>query len=125
MRILATAFLLLALPLGAFAQRHYAILSLVGDEMIIVQREMSVGSHLDTNSRQAVQMPDATIDRAVLLAVEDAVRKSDPNARPRSSSRAARPSTTRSRARSTRTARRRRPSRRCARSWRAPRAPRT
>ncbi len=81
MRILATALLLLALPLGAFAQRHYAILSLVGDEMIIVQREMSVGSHLDTNSRQAVQMPDASIDRSVLLAVEDAVRKSDPNAK--------------------------------------------
>jgi hypothetical protein len=81
MRILIAAFLLLALPIGASAQRHYAVLSLVGDEMIIVQREMAVGSHLDTNSRQAVQMPDASIDRTVLLAVEDAVKKTDPNAK--------------------------------------------
>jgi len=81
MKTLLTAFLLLALPLGAAAQRHYAILSLVGDEMVIVQRELETGSRLDTNSRQAVQMPDASIDRAVVLAVEDGVRKAEPGAR--------------------------------------------
>lgn len=81
MRTLFAAFLLLALPLGAAAQRHYAILSLVGDEMVIVQREMQTGSRLDTNSRQAVQMPDSSIDRAVVLAVEDGVRRAEANAR--------------------------------------------
>lgn len=82
MRILFTAALLLALPLEAFAQsRHYAILSLVGDEMMIVQREMQTGSRLDTNARQSVTMPDATIDRGVLLAVDDAVRRAEPNAK--------------------------------------------
>ena len=81
MRTLLTAFLLLALPTAALAQRHYAILSLVGDEMMIVQREMMTGSRLDTNSRQAVVMSDATIDRAMLLAVDDAVRRAEPGAR--------------------------------------------
>jgi hypothetical protein len=81
MKALLTAFLLLALPLAATAQRHYAILSLVGDEMVIVQRDLETGSRLDTNSRQAIQMPDASIDRAVVLAVEDGIRKAEPNAR--------------------------------------------
>lgn len=81
MRTLITAILLLALPAGAMAQRHYAILSLVGDEMMIVQREMQTGSRLDTNARQSVSMPDAAIDRAMLLAIDDAVRRADPNAK--------------------------------------------
>lgn len=81
MRILTTALLLLALPLGAFAQRHYAILSLVGDEMMIVQREMQTGTRLEANSRQSVQMPDATIDRAMAFAIEDAVKRSEPSAK--------------------------------------------
>ena len=81
MKALLSVLLLLALPLGAAAQRHYAILSLVGDELVIVQRDLETGSRLDTNSRQAVQMPDATIDRAVVLAVEDGVRRAEPGAR--------------------------------------------
>lgn len=75
------AVLLFALPAGALAQRHYAILSLVGDEMMIVQRELQTGSRLDTNDRRAVQMPDATIDRMVVIAVDDAVRRADPAAK--------------------------------------------
>lgn len=83
MRAIAAALALLALSLGAAAQqRQYAILSLVGDELMIVQREMSVGSRLDTNARQSVSLPDANIDRAMLLAVDDAVRRAEPNAKP-------------------------------------------
>ena len=81
MKKLLAAVLLLALPAGAMAQRHYAILSLVGDEMMIVQRELQTGSRLDTNDRRAVQMPDATIDRMVVMAVEDAIRRAEPNAK--------------------------------------------
>ena len=81
MKTLLSAFLLLALPLAATAQRHYAILSLVGDEMVIVQRDLETGSRLDTNARQAVQMPDSSIDRAVVIAVEDGIRKAEPGAR--------------------------------------------
>ena len=48
MRTFLALFLALALPLGAAAQqRHYAILSLVGDELTIVQREMGTGSRID------------------------------------------------------------------------------
>lgn len=81
MRTLITAILMLALPAGALAQRHYAILSVVGDEMTIVQREVQTGSRLQTNERMSVTMPDATIDRMVVLAVDDAVRRAEPAAK--------------------------------------------
>jgi len=81
MKKLLAAFLLLALPGAVMTQRHYAILSLVGDEMMIVQRELQTGSRLDTNDKRAVQMPDASIDRMVVMAVEDAVRRAEPNAK--------------------------------------------
>ena len=81
MRTLLAAVLLLALPAGALAQRHYAILSLVGDEMMIVQREIQTGSRIDRNERMSVTMPDATIDRMVVLAIEDAVKRAEPAAK--------------------------------------------
>src|SRR5687768_5501542 len=81
MKKLLAAVLLLALPAGAMAQRHYAVLSLVGDEVMIVQRELQTGSRLDTNDRRAIQMPDATIDRMVVIAVEDAIRRAEPAAK--------------------------------------------
>lgn len=82
MRILAATLVLLALPLGASArERQYAILSLVGDEMMIVQRELATGSRLDTNAHKSVSMPEPVIDRAVVLAIDDAVRRAEPGAR--------------------------------------------
>lgn len=83
MRILAAILVLLALPLGALAQpRQYAILSLVGDELVVVQREMSTGSRIDRNVQVRVPLGDASLDRAMLLAVDEAVRRADPSARP-------------------------------------------
>lgn len=83
MRHLIAAVLLLAAPLVAQAEeRRYAVLSLVGDQMLIVQREMSTGSRLDKNARLAVPMPDATLDRAVLLAIDAAIRGAAPAAQP-------------------------------------------
>jgi hypothetical protein len=81
MRILAAALIAFLLPLGAQA-RQYAILSLVGDELTIVQRELSTGSRIDKNVQVKVPLGGASLDRAMLLAVDDAVRRSDPAAKP-------------------------------------------
>lgn len=82
-RLLAVA-LLLIVPLAASAQdsRRYAVLSLVGDKLLIVQREMSTGSRLDRNERTVVELPDNSIDRAVTLAVDDALRRANPGSQP-------------------------------------------
>ena len=83
MRTLLAAFLALVLPLAAHAQaRQYAILSLVGDELTIVQREMSTGSRIDRNTELKVPLGAASLDRAMLLAIDDAVRRADPQAKP-------------------------------------------
>jgi hypothetical protein len=83
MRNLIVAIALLAAPLLAHAEeRRYAVLSLVGDQLLIVKREMSTGSRLDKNVRLAVPVPGGTLDRAVLLAIDEAVRKADPSAKP-------------------------------------------
>lgn len=84
MRRLFLAFLFCLLPLAGHAAeaRKYAILSLVGDKLLIVQREMTTGSRLDTNTREYVPLPDNSIDRAVVLAVDEALRKAAPGAEP-------------------------------------------
>lgn len=81
MKMLLAAALLIVLPAAAMAQRHYAVLSLVGDEMMIVQREIQTGSRIDRNERMSVAMPDATIDRMVVLAIEDTVKRAEPAAK--------------------------------------------
>ena len=82
-RLLAIVLVLLA-PLAASAQdsRKYAVLSLVGDKLLIVQREMTTGSRLDKNDRTVVELPDNSIDRAVTIAVDDALRRAHPGSQP-------------------------------------------
>jgi hypothetical protein len=82
-RLIAIALVLIA-PLAASAQdsRKYAVLSLVGDKLLIVQREMATGSRLDKNDRTVVELPDNSIDRAVTLAVDDALRRANPGSQP-------------------------------------------
>jgi hypothetical protein len=83
MRRLIAALVILAAPLVVHAQaRQYAVLSLVGDQLLLVQREMTTGSRLDKNLRRVIPVPEGTLDRAVLLAVDEALRKSDPGAKP-------------------------------------------
>lgn len=61
-------------------QRKYAVLSLIGDSLTVVTYRPSTGSHLDQNVQQTVVLPDAIFDQAALLAVDEALRKVDPNA---------------------------------------------
>lgn len=83
MRNLIAVLLLAAASLCASAQeRQFAVLSLVGDQLLIVQREMGTGSRIDQNRRHREPMPHAALDRAMLLAVDDAIRKANPGAHP-------------------------------------------
>lgn len=83
MRRLAAIALLLLVPLAASAQeRKYAVLSLVGDKLLIVTRELATGSNLDKNDRTFVELPDNSIDRAVTLAVDDQLRQANPGSQP-------------------------------------------
>jgi hypothetical protein len=76
------ALLLLAAAAWAHAAdaRRYAVLSLVGDRLLIVQREMATGSRLDRNARQYVDVPDNTLDKSMLLALDSAIHKVQPAA---------------------------------------------
>ena len=75
------ALLLAAASLGVHADmKRYAVLSLVGDRVLVVEREMSTGSRLDRNVRRFVDVPDHALDKSMLLAVDDAIRHHDAGA---------------------------------------------
>jgi hypothetical protein len=78
--VLTTCVLLAAACAHAAESRRYAVLSLVGDHLLIVQRELSTGSRLDRNTRQVVDIPDRSLDKSMLLAVDEAIRRTDPGA---------------------------------------------
>jgi hypothetical protein len=82
MKRIVPGLLLFAAALCAYAAdaRRYAVLSLVGDRILVVQREMSTGSRLDRNRRQFVEIPDRILDKSMLLAIDDAIRRKDPGA---------------------------------------------
>jgi hypothetical protein len=78
--VLFVAALAAALAVHAADSRRYAVLSLVGDRILVVEREMSTGSRLDKNHRTFVDVPDHTLDKSMLLAIDDAIRRKDPGA---------------------------------------------
>lgn len=80
-RRMLSAFLLLVASLCANAAsdaRHYAILSLVGDRLLVVTRELATGSRLDRNDRRFVPMPDNGLDKSMALAIDDAIHRVQP-----------------------------------------------
>ena len=83
MRKILAALVLLAAPLAAVAQApKYAVLSLIGDRLYVVQREFTTGTNMDRNERYIVEMPDNTFDRTMSFAIEDALRKAVPGVQP-------------------------------------------
>ena len=78
MKRILFAFLLAAAAFCAHADgKRYAVLSLVGDRILVVEREMSTGSRLDRNTRHFVDVPDNALDKSMLLAIDDAIRRKD------------------------------------------------
>jgi hypothetical protein len=75
-RVLA-AFLSLCLAVAAFGAdaRKYAVLSLIGDEMLIVGAGQATGQRLDRNPRSYVRLDDPVIDKTVLLAANEILKR--------------------------------------------------
>ena len=80
-RIAAAAALLLAATLAAGEEgRRIAVLSLVGDQIVVVQRELTTGTRIDRNTRTLVPLNSAALDNAMVLAVEREVQRAEPSA---------------------------------------------
>lgn len=58
--------------------RRYAAVSLLGDSLTIVTYQPAVGSYLDSNLHQSYPLPNSSLDRMALVAVNDALVKIDP-----------------------------------------------
>ncbi len=67
---------------GLAADRTYAVMSVMGDGMLVVRRAPTTGSSLVHNSRQFIALADPVLDRTALFAIDDALRKADPGAKP-------------------------------------------
>src|SRR4051812_34405 len=70
--ILSLAFA--AAALGADA-RKYAVLSLLGEEMLVVVASMSTGQRLDRNPRNYVRLDDPVIDKTALLTANETLKR--------------------------------------------------
>lgn len=82
MRIVLAVFLAVCATLGQAAGPKYAVISLVGDSLLVVRREMATGSRIDRNPRTVIATRSPALDHTLILAVEDALRRRDPEARP-------------------------------------------
>jgi hypothetical protein len=77
---MARTLLSIVLALVAFAAqaadtRRYAVISLIGDEMLVVGASASTGQRLDRNARSFVRLDDPVIDKTVLLASNEALKR--------------------------------------------------
>ena len=65
---------------AASPAKKYAVISLIGESLTVTNFRFTTGSHLDTNATEAMPMPDARLDRAVLSAADGAIKKMEPSA---------------------------------------------
>lgn len=76
--ICAAAASLCSIRLSA-AQRHYAVLALVGNRIEIVQPQESVGSNLDRNRRHVLEDASGSFDRYASAGVERVLKRVAPD----------------------------------------------
>jgi hypothetical protein len=79
-RVILAALAMLVAASVAAADRTYAVMSLVGDGLLMVQYRAKTGSSLSGRQRQAIPITDPVFDRTALLAVEAAVKRVQPKA---------------------------------------------
>jgi len=82
----AMRLLLLLLGLAAVLPIHaqkpvYAVASIVGDRILVVVANKSVGSNIDRNQRDFHELNSADLDNGLVLSMDDALRKEDPGAK--------------------------------------------
>src|SRR5947208_839563 len=78
--LLLAAFLGLSFAATA-ADRTYALLSFVGDRLLITQSTGETGSRIDRNVRQFVNTGSEQLDKMALRAVKEAVSRADGSAK--------------------------------------------
>jgi len=81
MKAMLAALAMLVATATCAAERSYAVMSLVGDGLLVVQYREKTGSSLPGTTRQTLLMADTVFDRAALVAAEEAVRRADPKAK--------------------------------------------
>jgi hypothetical protein len=62
------------------AAQTYAVMSLVGDRLTIVQPRVTVGSNVDRNPRHEVPTPDDSLDAIAVQAADAAIKRLKPGA---------------------------------------------
>jgi hypothetical protein len=83
MRAVLALFLALAsLSIGAADARRYAVLSLIGDRLLISQYVPATGTRTNANIREWIQLEDPTLEKTSLLAIHQALKKLDPDSKP-------------------------------------------
>ena len=76
MRFIATALLLLAsLAAQAADNRHFAVLSLIGDKILFAQYFPDAAGRLDSSDKQFVALEDDVLDKTALAAVDLALKR--------------------------------------------------
>lgn len=81
-RSILVAAVLLSLSLaGHAAGRTYAILSLVGDRLLIVSHQPTVGTRQDSNLRQYFDLATPDLDNVAVASVDTVVKRVQPDAR--------------------------------------------
>ena len=80
--ILVAVLLLVALPGAAQETRKYAVLSLVGDALLVVQREMATGSRVDRNTRTRIELNTPALDNMVVRELDRELERAIPGANP-------------------------------------------
>ena len=70
-------------PVTARAQgnRHYAVISLLGDEIEVVYGNPEVGSNLDRNVRKPMPDANAAFDKIALVEIEETIKRRQAGAR--------------------------------------------
>ena len=81
MRLLLLAFL--ALAASGFAEaRQFAVLSLIGDKLLVVQYYPNEGFRNDNNLQAMLSLDDNSLDKTALQAADATLQKIEPGAKP-------------------------------------------
>jgi hypothetical protein len=82
MRRLFLVLLLLASTAAGAAERHFAVLSLIGDKLLVVQYYPNEGFRNDSSLQALVSLDDNSLDKTALQAVDQALKQVAPTDRP-------------------------------------------
>jgi hypothetical protein len=82
MRSLVLVLLLVVANAAAAADRHYAVLSLIGDKLLVVQYYQNEGFRSDSSLQASLALDDNALDKTALQAVDLTLRQVEPTDKP-------------------------------------------